>query len=181
MNYGEIIKCDTANGTGIRLSLFVSGCTHCCRGCFQPQTWNFGYGKPFTEKTMKDILDELEKPYYNGLTVLGGEPLHPRNRETVARIISLVKENLPGKDIWIYTGYVLEDLIRMMHKDADYQNSPLYRILKNTDILVDGPFVEELKDISLCFKGSSNQRIINMHDVSLSGPDVTFVGDFSVS
>lgn len=155
MNYCEIITNDTANGTGIRLSLFVSGCEKHCKGCFQPQTWDFNYGQPFTEETLKFILEELKKPQYDGVTILGGEPLHPKNRSMVAQIIAAMKEAYPKKDIWVYTGYTYEEL------QADQEES-LTSILHNIDMLVDGPFIEELKDFRLDFRGSSNQNLIDM-------------------
>lgn len=154
MNYGEIILNDIANGDGIRLSLFVSGCNHQCKGCFQPETWNPNYGKPFTGETLHFIIDELSKSQYDGITFLGGDPLYPNNRQTVADIILCIKDKLPNKTIWLYTGDLYENLVKESKSDKN-----LDYILKTIDVLVDGPFIEELKDIRLQFRGSSNQKI----------------------
>lgn len=153
MHYGDIITNDTANGPGIRLSLFVSGCTNYCKGCFNEETWNFNYGKEFTKETMSYIIEELSKTQYDGLTILGGDPLHPKNREQVAEIISIVKQAYPLKNIWVYTGYLYKEL-------KENKDPYLQYILSHINVLVDGPFIEELKDLTLDFRGSSNQRII---------------------
>lgn len=153
MHYGEIITNDTANGPGIRLSLFVSGCTFHCKGCFNEKTWDFNYGRPFTNDTLQFIIDELKKPQYDGITILGGEPLHPNNRKKVTDIIYAVKNLFPEKTIWVYTGYEYKQLMKSSDKDLLY-------ILANIDTLVDGPFIESEKDITLSFRGSRNQHII---------------------
>lgn len=153
MHYGDIITNDTANGPGIRLSLFVSGCTNHCKGCFNEETWNFNYGEEFTKETMFYIIEELSKTQYDGLTILGGDPLHPKNREQVAEIISIVKQAYPLKNIWVYTGYLYKEL-------KENKDPHLQYILSHIDVLVDGPFIEELKDLTLDFRGSSNQRIL---------------------
>ena len=153
MNYEKIDKCSVSNGTGIRTVLWVSGCDIHCRNCQNPQTWDFNSGIPFTEETMQEILYDLSKPYIKGLTLSGGHPLDPHNAPEVLEIIKRVKMVFPNKDIWIYTGYVWEDIIK---------DSTLKEILKCTDVLVDGAYVDELRDISLAFRGSSNQRIIDV-------------------
>lgn len=159
MHYGKIVFADCANGLGIRVTLFVSGCTNHCKGCFQPETWDFGYGRPYTKETEDCIIKELSKTHYTGLTILGGEPFEPSNQEVIVNLIRRVKKEVPAKDIWVYTGFVYEkDLVRggKKHRSATDQ------ILDLIDILVDGPFIEEQKDISLRFRGSRNQRIIDM-------------------
>lgn len=159
MYYGELKKYDIANGPGVRVSLFVSGCSLHCKGCFQPETWDAYYGSEFTNNTMKEILDALEPKYIEGFTLLGGDPLEPVNQECVSRIVLLIKSLYPGKTIWLYTGRKLEDLL-----NTDSKNWTIFTrtILNNIDVLVDGPFIERLKDISLAYAGSSNQRIINI-------------------
>ena len=159
MNYGEIKKCDIANGEGVRVSLFVSGCTHHCKGCFNSETWDFNYGKPFTSDTEQEILNALSYEYINGLSLLGGEPFEIQNQRVLLPFIQKVKEIFPNKTIWCYTGYTLnKDLIQGGRAYCECTAD----MLKCIDILVDGEFVEELKDISLVFRGSSNQRIIDI-------------------
>ena len=159
MYYGNIKKSDIANGPGVRVSLFVSGCTHHCKGCFNEETWNFKYGEPFTEKTEEQILKLLEPSYVRGLTVLGGEPMEYVNQKELLPFLKKVKENYPKKTIWCYTGYVYEkDLLgRMIQKWKITKE-----ILELIDVLVDGPFIEEQKDITLLFRGSANQRLIDV-------------------
>ena len=166
MNYGQIIYTDIANGTGIRLSLFVSGCTNHCKGCFQPQTWDFNYGEEYTEDTQEDILKEVSKPYYSGLSILGGEPFEPCNQAVLIDLIRKFKEQNPNKTIWMYTGFTYDiDLV-----PGGCRYTPVTdEILDSIDILVDGRFVEELKDITLKFRGSKNQRIIDMKKSRRSG------------
>ena len=149
MNYSGLKKVDTANGYGVRVSLFVSGCRNCCPGCFQPQTWDFGYGEPFTKETEDEILAALNHPWIQGLSILGGDPMEPENQAALLLFLRRVKETLPEKDIWIYTGYLYEDV----------SQSPL---LRYADVLVDGPFMEDQKDAGLAFRGSRNQRIIDL-------------------
>lgn len=184
MNYGEIKKYDIANGEGVRVSLFVSGCTHRCRGCFNPETWDFGYGKPFTEETKRELLASLSPEYIAGLTLLGGEPFEVENQRALVPFLRGMKELYPDKDVWCYTGYTLEtDLLgagseqweKVRHKSADcgdancWQAQRMYprcectdEMLSLIDVLVDGRFVEAKKDISLVFRGSSNQRLIDL-------------------
>ena len=159
MNIGEIITADSANGTGIRVSLFVSGCTNHCKGCFQPETWDFEYGRPYTAEIEDRLMSELSKVYYTGLTILGGEPFEPSNQRELVKLIRRVKTELPDKDIWMFTGFTYDkDLIEGGCRHIECTDE----ILDSIDVLVDGRFVEELKDISLVFRGSSNQRIILM-------------------
>ena len=159
MNYSLIRNCDIANGPGIRVSLFVSGCTHHCPGCFQPETWDFNYGKKFTDETIWEILRLLEPNYIDGLTVLGGEPLDERNMDDVWALLDVVRRmGSPEKTVWLYTGSTLEQL-----RARPYQYGQLTKdILNKVDILVDGPFVEAKKDLRLKFCGSSNQRLIDL-------------------
>ena len=153
MNYEKIDKCSVSNGLGVRTVLWVSGCDIHCRNCQNPQTWDFNSGIPFTDDTMQEILYDLSKPYIKGLTLSGGHPLDPHNLPEVYKIVKRVKMVFPDKDIWIYTGYVWEDIIK---------DNTLKEILECTDVLVDGAYVDELRDISLAFRGSSNQRIIDV-------------------
>ena len=157
MYYGKINDNDVANGEGIRVSLFVSGCRNHCKGCFNEETWDFKYGKPFTEKEAAHILQALDNPYIQGLTILGGEPFEQENQPEVANLIQKVREKYKsGIDIWMYTGYLLDkDLKKGGRKHTEWTDF----ILENVDTLVDGPFIEEQKDLTLRFKGSKNQRI----------------------
>ena len=143
------------NGDGLRVTCWVSGCSIRCFNCYNPQTWDFNSGIPFTDDTMQEILYDLSKPYIKGLTLSGGHPLDPHNAPEVLKIVKRVKMVFPNKDIWIYTGYVWEDIIK---------DDTLKEILKRTDVLVDGAYVDELRDISLPFRGSSNQRIIDVQE-----------------
>lgn len=152
---------DIANGTGVRVTLFVSGCRNHCKNCFQPETWDFNYGEPYTEETEKHILESLSKPYIQGLTLLGGEPLEPENQRVLVQLLRKVRSNYPEKDVWCYTGYTLE-LIRDDSSRCHCEVTDEF--LSLIDILVDGQFVDELRDITLKFRGSSNQRIIDMHE-----------------
>lgn len=166
MHIGEILTADSANGTGIRVSIFVSGCTNRCKGCFQPQTWDFEYGQPYTADTENLIMNELSKSYYDGLTILGGEPFEPSNQREIIKLIRKVKKELPSRNIWIYTGFTYErDLIAGGCRHIECTDE----ILDHIDILVDGKFVEELKNISLNFRGSENQRIIDMKQTRAKG------------
>lgn len=159
MNYGTIKKTDIANGLGVRVSLFVSGCTHHCKGCFNSETWNFNYGKHFTQETEQEIIEALSREYINGLSLLGGEPMEPENQRVLLPLLKKVRELFPEKNIWCYTGYTFDtDLLAESRAKCECTQE----MLDNIDILVDGKFVEELKDISLQFRGSSNQRIIDV-------------------
>lgn len=161
MRYGQIRSLDIANGKNCRVSIFVSGCTHCCPGCFQPETWDFNYGKEFTEDTLNSIIELAKPSYIAGLSVLGGEPVHPRNLPEVLKLTRKFKEVYPEKDIWLWTGYQLEDVFE------DLVDSGI-------DVVVDGKFVEELKDLRLKFRGSSNQRIINLKETIRTGDIVLY-------
>lgn len=167
MYYGELKKCDIANGIGVRVTLFVSGCTNRCPGCFQPQTWDFRYGKPFTDETKEEIFAELDKSYVDGLTLLGGEPFEPENQRTLLPLLREVRQKYPGKTVWCFTGFRLDDelLCQGSHPRCEATDDMLACI----DILVDGRFREELKDISLQFRGSRNQRIIDMNQTRRTG------------
>ena len=156
MNYGKINTTDIANGTGVRVSLFVSGCRIRCPGCFNPEAQNFAYGEVFTLDTMGEILNALEPKHIEGLTILGGEPLDEMNRITVLYIVQEVKRICPDKTIWIYTGYPYDRV-----KNLD--------IMRYIDVLVDGAFMEKYKDISLKFKGSANQRVIDVRETRKTG------------
>lgn len=159
MYYGEIKKCDIANGEGVRVSLFVSGCTHHCPGCFNQDTWDFSYGKQYTEETEKEIMEALAPEYINGLSLLGGEPFEPANQRVLVQLLRKVKEYFPDKTVWCYTGYLFDrDLLNESRARCEATDEMLSMI----DILVDGNFVERLKDIRLVFRGSSNQRIIDV-------------------
>ena len=159
MNYGEIKKFDIANGEGVRVSLFVSGCTHHCKGCFNEETWDFGYGRPFTEETEQELLAALSQDFIDGLSLLGGEPFERQNQRVLLPFLNKVKNCYPGKNIWCYTGYLFdEELLKESRARCECSEELLGMI----DVLVDGEYVEELKDISLPFCGSSNQRIIDV-------------------
>lgn len=159
MNYGEIKKNDIANGLGVRVSLFVSGCRHRCKNCFNSDTWDFSYGKPFTEDTVEEILKALAPDFVSGFSLLGGEPFEPENQPELLKLLKRIKKEYPQKDIWCYTGFLLdEEILGDSRANTPYTND----LLSFIDILVDGRFVEELKDISLKFRGSSNQRVIDV-------------------
>ncbi len=159
MHYGEIKKCDIANGEGVRVSLFVSGCTHHCPGCFNQDTWDFSYGKEYTDETEQEIIEALSPDYINGLSLLGGEPFEPQNQQVLVQLLRKVREQYPQKTIWCYSGYLFDrELLSESRARCEYTDEMLSMI----DILVDGRFVEKLKDIRLVFRGSSNQRIIDV-------------------
>lgn len=167
MHYGELKKCDIANGTGVRVTLFVSGCTNRCPGCFQPQTWDFCYGRPFTDETEAEIFAELDKSYVDGLTVLGGEPFEPQNQPTLTSLLRRVKERYPNKTIWCFSGFRLHD--ELLCEGSYPRTEHTDEMLSYIDVLVDGRFVQELKDISLQFRGSRNQRIIDLNRTRETG------------
>lgn len=159
MNYAEIKKTDIANGTGVRVSLFVSGCTHYCEGCFNAVAWDFHYGKEFTEQTEEELLQALKPDFIAGLTLLGGEPFEPENQRRLLPFLKKVKAVYPRKNIWCYTGYLLDkELLRESRARCEVTDE----MLSLLDVLVDGEFVLAKKDISLRFRGSSNQRIIDV-------------------
>jgi anaerobic ribonucleoside-triphosphate reductase activating protein len=163
MNYAAIKTNDIANGPGVRTNLFVSGCSHHCKNCFNPETWDFTYGDNFTEKEMDLLIKETEPSYIKGLTILGGEPLHPNNVDVVCDIIIEFKKRFKdSKTIWIYSGYTCEELAKRLDENTLDSYSSLMNILMLADVLVEGRFVEELKDLNLIFRGSSNQRLIDL-------------------
>ena len=166
MNYASLKKTDVANGPGIRVSLFVSGCTHACKGCFNAVAWDFQYGQPFTDKTMKEILDALAPEYIRGFSVLGGEPMEPQNTDTVLEIIRKVKQSYPQKDVWCYTGYEYEKDLLAREAAGDRNMTELLELI---DVLVDGEFIEAKKNLRLAFRGSENQRLIDLKKTRLAG------------
>lgn len=161
MNYAEIKYFDIANGSGVRVSLFVSGCTHRCKNCFNSMAWDFNYGKPFTDEVKGEILKECEKPHIKGLSLLGGEPFEPENQPELVSVLKLFKEKYPQKDVWCYSGYTYEQIIGV--RESRCRTEFTDEMLSYIDVLVDGKFVEELYDLTLRFRGSSNQRLIDMN------------------
>lgn len=177
MNYAEIKNCDIANGLGVRVSLFVSGCTHHCKNCFNEMTWDFHYGNVFDETVEQRILDYLKPKHITGLTLLGGEPMEPANQRALLPFVKKVKTMYPDKDIWLYSGYVFDkELLQESRARCEVTDE----LLSYIDVLVDGRFVEELKDISLKFRGSSNQRIIDVQE-SLKSKQVVLYKDLNIN
>ena len=186
MYYGEIKTCDIANGPGVRTTLFVSGCRHHCKGCFQPETWNFEYGKPFTDETKDEILKSLKPDYVRGLTLLGGEPFEPENQEALVELLRDVKKYFPKKDIWCFSGYLFEELTGWQAFEVKDRSDDLPdnhprcdvtdEMLSLIDILVDGEFEQDKRELMLQFRGSSNQRIIRVED-SLAAGEVILWSD----
>ena len=171
MNYATIKNCDIANGPGVRVSLFVSGCTHRCPGCFNEVAWDFNYGEPFTEEVMEKILDMLRPSYVRGLTLLGGEPFEPQNQGPVVELLRRIKKEMPEKSIWAFSGYLFEkDILSGRLGDTS-------EYLSYLDVLVDGPFVLAKKNLSLRFRGSENQRIIDV-PASLKAGEVVLWQDW---
>ncbi len=161
MNYADIKRIDVANGPGVRVSLFVSGCTHHCKNCFNEVTWDFNYGEPFTEQTIETILRYLEPDYIKGITILGGEPLEAVNQKGLLPLLKQIRERYPEKSIWCFTGYLFDqDVLGRMWNTVE-ETKELFSYI---DVLVDGPFIEENKDLRLKFKGSSNQRTIMVQE-----------------
>lgn len=159
MHYSTIKDCDIANGIGVRITLFVSGCTNHCKNCFQPQTWDFDFGEPFTEETEEKLLEMLKPDYINGLTLLGGEPMEPQNQRVLVPFLKRVREAYPNKNIWCFTGFTYE----VLKTDGSHPRCEVTdEMLSLIDVLVDGRYVDELKDLTLQFRGSSNQRLIDM-------------------
>ncbi len=173
MNYATIKNCDIANGPGVRVSLFVSGCTHRCPGCFNEVAWDFNYGQPFTEETIESILDMLRPGYIKGLTLLGGEPFEPQNQGAVVQLLRRIKQELPEKTIWAFSGYLFDRDI-LSGRLGDWEITREY--LSYLDVLVDGPFVEAKKNLSLRFRGSENQRLIDV-PASLKSGEVVLWDD----
>lgn len=161
MNFGNIKECDIADGPGVRVSLFVSGCRHHCKGCFNADTWDFNYGSVYTKETEDEIIRLLEPDYIQGLTLLGGEPFEPENQRELVKLLRRVRETYPKKDIWSYSGYIYDvDLVEGGRAYTEVTKE----MLSYLDVLVDGPFIEAQKDITLKFRGSKNQRIIKLED-----------------
>lgn len=172
MYYGNIKRFDIADGEGVRVTLFVSGCTNRCNGCFQPETWDFCYGRPYTAETEQELIDALKDENIQGLTLLGGEPFEPENQRELVKLLRRVRRELPQKDIWSYTGFVYEkDLLEGQRRHCEVTDE----MLSMLDVLVDGPFVEELKNIRLIFRGSSNQRVLNMKETLKQGKPVLYI------
>lgn len=159
MNYATIKKTDVANGPGVRVSLFVSGCTHFCKGCFNSEAWDFNYGAPFTEAVEEEILQALAPGFIQGITILGGEPLEEANRFAVLGLLKKVRERYPEKDIWCFTGYEYEKDLQQWIAEGRNEVAQLLQVI---DVLVDGEFVEEKKNLNLKFRGSENQRLIDV-------------------
>lgn len=176
MNYEKIDKCSVSEGQGVRVVLWVSGCTLHCKNCHNPQTWDFNSGIPFTDESMKEILEYLDKPYISGLTISGGHPLEAENLSTVKTIVEEVKLRLPHKNIWLYTGYRWENIseaVTSPEENGEYDNI-LAEILPYINVVVDGRYKDELRDITLPFRGSSNQRIIDVRKSLHTGEAVLY-------
>ena len=167
MNYCAIKRSDVANGPGMRVTLFVSGCTNHCPGCFQPETWDFDYGEPFTAETENRLMELLAPSYISGLTLLGGDPFEPSNQRALLPFLQRVRRELPKKNIWAYTGFVLDKelLADCSHPRCEVTDDMLALV----DVLVDGRFVEAKKNITLRFRGSENQRLIDMNQTRATG------------
>ena len=166
MNYATIKNCDIANGPGVRVSLFVSGCTHHCKGCFNEVAWDFNYGQPFTQETIKSILEMLRPPHIKGITLLGGEPFEPQNQPAIVELLRQVKAKYPEKSIWAFSGYLFDKDI-LAGRLGPWEITKEF--LSYLDVLVDGPFVEAKKNLSLRFRGSENQRLIDVPASMKSG------------
>ena len=164
MNYGAIKKCDIANGVGVRTVLFVSGCTHHCKGCFQPETWNFDYGERYTKETEDEIIESLRPDYVDGITLLGGEPFEPENQRELVKLLRRIKKELPQKTVWSFSGFTYEELT-----GSRAVCEVTKEMLSMLDVLVDGEFVEAKRNISLRFRGSENQRLIDMNKTRKEG------------
>ncbi len=171
MNYAAIKKFDIANGPGVRVSLFVSGCRHCCKNCFNKEAWDFSYGKLFDENVAEELISAISPPHISGFTLLGGEPFEPENRPELAKFLKKLRERLPNKEIWCFTGFDFE-------KDLLLGDGDTKTMLENIDVLVDGRFVEELKSAALIFRGSSNQRIIDVKKSLEAGKAVWAEGNW---
>jgi anaerobic ribonucleoside-triphosphate reductase activating protein len=168
MNYSNVKRHDIANGPGVRVSLFVSGCEHACPGCFNPEAWQFAFGEPFTPQVAQKILEALRPAHIRGLTLLGGEPLHPHNRADVLSFVNFIRTELPEKDIWCYTGYLFDNELL----PACAQDAILWQLLSQIDVLVDGRFVQTRKDLNLRFRGSANQRLLRCKESLKAGTPV---------
>lgn len=174
MNYGNIKKYDIADGPGVRVSLFVSGCRHHCKGCFNAETWDFQYGQPYTEETEKEILEALAPDYIQGFTLLGGEPFEPENQPELAKLLKKIRGNYPNKDIWCYSGYLYD--VDMVVGGKVFTEAT-EEMLSCIDVLVDGEFIEAEKDLSLVFRGSRNQRILLLAKARKEGRSMPEIAD----
>ena len=172
MNIANIKKVDIADGIGVRVSVFVSGCTHHCKNCFNPETWNFDYGTPYTAETEQEIIDALKPSYIRGLTLLGGEPFEPENQRVLVGLLRRVRAELPQKDIWSYSGYTFEELTGESRARCEVTDE----MLSMLDILVDGEYVDALRNIRLKFRGSENQRILDVQRSLQEGTAVFAAG-----
>lgn len=177
MNYADIKKYDIANGVGVRVSLFVSGCRHHCKGCFNSEAWDFSYGKPFTDETIEEIMSAVNKDYIRGLSLLGGEPLDPDNRSEVLRLLQVFRARFPEKTVWCYSGYFFDTELL---PQIDAGDATLLQLLELVDVLVDGRFVEAQKDLDLRFRGSSNQRILDVPRSLQQRRPVLLPGNWSI-
>lgn len=174
MNYADIKRCDVANGEGVRVSLFVSGCTHHCKECFNKEAWDFDYGKPFTDQEIELILEYLKPDYVAGLSLLGGEPMEPSNQEGLLPLLRRVHELYPEKNVWCYSGYLFDrDIVERMSKESEITRE----LLSYIDILVDGEFIQEQKNLKVNFRGSDNQRIIDVKKSLETGGIVHWEGE----
>ena len=167
MNYGQVYYNDVANGIGCRTALFVSGCTHHCKGCFNEMTWDFNYGEPYTKEVEDDIVESLKPDYIAGLTILGGEPMEIVNQKEIRPLLERIKKEVPKATIWIYSGYLWEELTDKNNKRCHGEDTEA--ILSMTDILVDGEFMLDKKNLMLRFRGSENQRIIDVKETLKTG------------
>lgn len=174
MNYGSIKKCDVANGPGVRVSLFVSGCTHHCKGCFNPETWDFNYGKPFDSEAEDKILGYLVPDHIKGFSILGGEPFEPQNQPALTALLRKIKYRFPEKQVWCYSGYTIDGDI--LNKDSRVRTEYTDEMIGYIDVLVDGEFKEELKNLNIKFRGSENQRLVDVHKTISSG-NVTLIDE----
>ena len=172
MHYGAIKKCDIANGEGVRVSLFVSGCRNRCKGCFQPETWDFNYGNLFDNAAIEQIMTALENPSVRGLTILGGEPMEPENQPEILSLLRTIKQKYPDKTVWLYTGNTYEELNGEHRTHTEHTEE----ILALVDILVDGRYIEEEKSLGLRFRGSKNQRVIDMNKTRDLGEIILWEG-----
>ena len=173
MHYGTIKNCDIANGLGVRVSLFVSGCRNCCEGCFNKATWDFNYGKEYTKEVEEEIITLLKPEYIDGFTLLGGEPFEEENQEEVLNLLTRIKTEYPDKNIWCYTGYILET--DLLDPKGGKHTKHTLDILKCIDVLVDGPFILAKKNLMLKFKGSENQRVLDLKETLKQGKPVNFI------
>ena len=173
MNYATLKDCDIANGPGVRVSLFVSGCTHRCKGCFNEIAWDFDYGEPFTDETVQRILGMLAPSYIKGITLLGGEPFEPQNQPVLLDLLKKIKAKYPAKSVWAFSGYLFENMLASKVGEREV----CLEFLKRVDVLVDGPFVESKKNLMLRFRGSENQRLIDV-PASLSSGTVVLWEDW---